>query len=230
MERVVSYDRQTTNSPNPIARYAHRKRVANSVSLIAKHLPQDGRVCDFGAGTGLILSALADSRPDAVLYAVEPFMLQSQDSRIAYVSGLRELPCKLDMLVSFETSEHLTDSELENFLNEGAGALNDNGKLILSVPIMMGAALLLKELNRSVLFRRRSEYSITELIAGVLGRQVQRPANRLPTHKGFDFRWLQHEVAKLFVVEQRLLSPLPLPWWMNSQVFLVCSRKPGPRI
>ena len=53
-----------------------------------------------------------------------------------------------------------------------------HGKLIVSVPIMIGGALPLKELSRSILFRRSSEYSVSELFARFLGRMVERPANR----------------------------------------------------
>jgi len=220
----VSYQRQTVDSPNPLARYAHRSRVAKSVALAEEYLSQGGVAVDFGAGTGLFLSALGDKRPDAKLYAIEPYVAKSIDSRIHYVANFESLELEADWISAFEVCEHLTDAEIEQFLSNARAALNSHGKLVVSVPIMVGGALIFKELNRSILFRRLSEYSIGELIDGTCGRAVQRPAERRPTHKGFDFRWLRERIREYFVIEHEILSPLPLPWWANSQAFFVCGK------
>jgi hypothetical protein len=60
---MVSYDQQTINSPNPLVRFAHRSRVAKSVALANKYLPQKGVVVDFRAITGLFLRTLGNERP-----------------------------------------------------------------------------------------------------------------------------------------------------------------------
>ena len=221
---MVSYDRQTINSPNPLARYAHRSRVAKSVAFADENLPRNGVVVDFGAGTGLFLSTLGDKRPDATLYAIEPYMPAASDPRIHYVPNFDKLTVSPDLITAFETCEHLSDANAEQFLSESRRALKPDGKLIVSVPIMIGGALLLKELNRSILFRRKSDYSASELLAGVMGRAVARPADRNPTHKGFDFRWLRGLIRERFVIETEILSPLPLPWWANSQIFFICRK------
>jgi SAM-dependent methyltransferase len=222
---MVSYERQTVDSPNPIARFAHRSRVAKSVALAGKYLPPRGVVVDFGAGTGLFLSTLGNKRPDANLYAIEPFMPPAADPRIHYVPDFETLRQEADLITSFEVCEHLTDDDAEQFLSHAARFLKPGGKLIISVPIMIGGALILKELNKAILYRCRLEYSPSELIAGVLGCDVERPAENRWTHKGFDFRWLRERIAQRFVIERETLSPLPLPWWANSQIFFVC-RKP----
>lgn len=221
---MVSYDWQTINSSNPLARFAHRSRVAKSVALAEKYLPEKGIVVDFGAGTGLFLSTLGDRRSDATLYAIEPFMPPATDSRIHYIPNFESLKLEADLISGFEVCEHLTDAETEQFLSSAQYSIKIDGKLIISVPIMIGGALILKELNRSILFRRASEYSVTELIGGVLGRTVQRPTNRGPTHKGFDFRWLREKLRERFIIEDEILSPLPLAWWANSQVFFICRK------
>ena len=221
---MVSYDRQTVNTPNPLARFAHRSRVAKSVALADKYLPQKGVVVDFGAGTGLFLSTLGDKRPDATLFAIEPFMPPATDSRIRYIPNLKSLNLNPDVISAFEVCEHLTDAETEQFISDAQRSIKAHGKLIVSVPIMVGGALPLKELNRSILFRRASEYSVSELLAGILGGMVERPTNQLPTHKGFDFRWLREKLRERFVIEDEILSPLPLPWWANSQVFFICRK------
>lgn len=221
---MVSYDRQTINSPNPLARFAHRSRVAKSVALAEKYLPQKGVVVDFGAGTGLFLSALGARRSDAMLCAIEPFMPRATNPRIHYFPNLASLNLEADLISAFEVCEHLTDAEIEQFLASAQHAIKIDGKLIVSVPIMIGGALLLKELNRSLLFRRASDYSISELLAGFFGRAVQRTTDRLTSHKGFDFRWLREKLCERFSIEAEIPSPLPLPWWANSQVFFICRK------
>lgn len=222
---MVSYDRQTINALNPLARFAHRTRVTKSVALVEKYLPQKGVIVDFGAGTGLLLSTLGDARSDATLCAIEPFMPPANDSRIHYVPNFKSLKLEPDLVSAFEVCEHLTDAETDEFLSNVQYSIKADGKLIISVPIMIGGALILKELNRSILFRRASEYSVTELIAGALGRTVQRPNCNLNfTHKGFDFRLLRERLRARFVIENEFFSPLPLPWWANSQVFFICRK------
>lgn len=221
---AVSYDRQTINSPNPLARFAHRSRMARSVALVEQHLPLQGTLVDFGAGTGRLLSALGDRRPDARLFAIEPYMPPAGDPRLRYISDFAALGDSPDVISAFEVCEHLSDAEISRFLWEAWEVLKTGGRLIVSVPIMVGGALLLKELNRAILFRRASDYSAAELVAGMLGRAVPRPIDRGPTHKGFDFRWLRERLRQRFDVEEQILSPLPLPWWANSQIFFVCRK------
>lgn len=220
----MSYDHQTINSPNPLARFAHRSRVSKSIALVNKHLPQNGVVIDFGAGTGSFLSSLGDERPDATLFAIEPFMPPTTDPRIHYILNFESLNLNPDVISAFEVCEHLTDSETEQFISNSQHFIKAHGKLIVSVPIMVGGALLLKELSRSILFRRASEYSLSDLFTGLLGHMVERPINRRTTHKGFDFRWFREKLRERFIIEDEILSPLPIPWWANSQIFFICRK------
>jgi SAM-dependent methyltransferase len=222
---MVSYERQTVDSPNPIARFAHRSRVAKSVALAEKYLPQEGTVVDFGAGTGLFLSRLGDKRRDAGLYAIEPFMPPATDPRIHYVPDFPALRLEADLITAFEVCEHLLDDEPEKFLADAERSLKASGKLIVSVPIMIGGALLMKEVNKALLNRRGLEYSASELVAGMFGGAVARPAGNRWTHKGFDYRELRKIIACRFVIEREILSPLPLPWWANSQIFFICRKR-----
>ncbi|WP_280951541.1 class I SAM-dependent methyltransferase [Methylocella silvestris] len=222
---MLAYDFQTVKQANPLARFAHKQRIERSVMLAQQYLAPNGVIVDFGAGKGSFLTALGDKRPDATLYAIEEYFRPAEDSRIHYVENFKSLEVKTDLVTSFEVGEHLTDAETEEFLTDARQSLKDGGKLIISVPIMIGAACALKDLNRALMFRRAPEYSLRELIAGSFGGAVQRPADRRPTHKGFDFRWLRDRIENYFLIENEILSPLPLPWWVNSQIFFICRKK-----
>lgn len=218
---TVSYDRQTINVPNPLARFAHKNRIAVMLEMARRLLPPNGAMVDFGAGTGNFLSKMADARPDARLFAVEPFMPRSTDKRFIYLDRLADAE-RPDLIVAMDVCEHLRDPALTEFIDAAAAALPAHGRVLISVPIMQGLALVPKELNRIILFRRPSDYSIRDLIVGTFGGAVQRPDDPGPTHKGFDFRWLRGHLATRFEIEREMAGPLPLPWWCNSEAYFVC--------
>lgn len=222
---AISYDKQTLNAVNPIARFSHRSRFTRALHYLNVYTPDRGTVVDFGAGPGAMLSMLGNTRADIKLYAIEPAMPPSIDKRINYIDRLDQVPGKADVISAFECCEHLLDQDLEAFLVDASNALKDGGRLIISVPIMLGLALPFKILNRAFLLRHDPEYSWRETLAGILGRKVQRSKNPMYSHKGFDFRTLKEKVSEKFTIEKEAVSPFYLPWWLNSQIFIVCSKR-----
>ena len=222
VSREVPYSAQTYDSPNPIARFAHRTRYRVSLATASRLLPEGGSMVDFGAGDGTFLHRFGAERPDARLVAIEPYMTIRHPG-IAQVADLGEVePASVDLIGTFEVLEHVTDAELAGFLANARRALKPGGLLLVTVPIMYGAMLPVKELSRMVLYRRLSESSPAEIARATLGRPITRPEDRLPTHKGFDFRWLEGELAGSFAIRETFFSPFPaLPWWLNSQAIFV---------
>lgn len=223
MSREVPYRQQTLDAPNPIARFAHRQRYRFSLERAAAVVPDGGVVLDYGCGDGDFLNALAEARPDVTLHGFDPESDHTPD-RYALVADMAEVPDRsVDLVCIFETLEHLYDPEVEEFRTHAERVLRDGGRLLVSVPIIGGPPLLLKELNRVVLFRRGTDYTPRELVeASLLGRAAPRPDNIRVTHKGFDFRTLVDRLGADFRLEGTDLSPFPgLPWWANSQVFHV---------
>jgi SAM-dependent methyltransferase len=234
MGRTVSYSAQTLETPNPIARYAHRQRYEASFARVASEVPQGGSVLDFGCGQGDFLNTLADLRPDLVLLGFDPESDHEPD-RYAPVRSIDDVPdASVDVVCCFETLEHLYDDEIAAFLDAADRVLVPGGAVSISVPVIGGPTLLLKEANRVLLFRRRSDYSARELMAASLaGRPAPRPDDIRVSHKGFDFRVLLAEVGERFEVTDTAYTPFPaLPWWLNSQVFArlhrPADRRPGP--
>jgi len=223
---VVTYDRQTINSPNPLARFSHRSRTSKSVNLACECLPEGGTVVDFGAGTGLMLCKLGDVRPDVKLLAISRYMPPTPDPRLRYLADLRDAAGQsVDLVTALEVCEHLADAELDDFLATTAMLLRDGGFLIVSVPIMIGPVVIIKEINRMLLHRRISDMSFGEMARHVLGLQLTRAENRGTSHKGFDYRWLRRQLQQGFLIVREFYSPLPLPWWLNSQAFFICQPK-----
>ena len=68
-------------------------------------------------------------------------MAASTDARIAYSPTLSSFaPGSIDLITALETCEHLTDDELRAFIADARAVLAANGKLVVSVPIMVGSA------------------------------------------------------------------------------------------
>lgn len=177
---------------------------------------------DFGAGEGTFLEQFSQRRPDASLWAIEPYM-HIKYPAIRQVPKLDELEAgSIDLLGAFEVLEHLSDADLEAFLGAAKRALKPDGALLITVPIMYGLALPVKEVSRMILHRRKSDTSPLEMLGGTFGRSIARPADRGPTHKGFDFRWLGERIAVHFRIAEQARSPFSeLPWWVNSQAIFV---------
>jgi SAM-dependent methyltransferase len=221
--RDIEYRRQTVDTRNPIARFAHRQRYQLSLDHVARSVPDTGAVLDYGCGDGAFLNALADLRPDLTLYGFDPESRHVPEHYTLIDDVDRVAAGSVDMVCCYETLEHLYDKEIAELVAHTQRVLRDGGELSISVPIIGGPPLLLKELNRMVMFRRRTDYSAGELLrAAFLGKPAARPDDIRPTHKGFDFRALAARLDEdLAPATSPALSPFPrLPWWANSQVFL----------
>jgi SAM-dependent methyltransferase len=222
--REITYDQQTINARNPLARHAHRARMMLAQRVVREVCAQWGTVVDFGAGPGHFLHELGRVRPDIKLIGHDPFRAPDYPE-VRYEEAMAGIESgSVDVLTAFEVCEHLYAHEVVNLLDEAQRILKPAGALVISVPIMYGAAIVPKALNWMT--RRRTlriEYTGMEVLKSALGLRVARPDNPRPTHKGFDFRELRDSVAARFAIERAFQSPLPFfPWWLSSQYFMVC--------
>lgn len=224
----LSYERQTTESRNPVKRFTHRSRIRRSVGIADSRLPKGGALLDFGAGPGKFLNDLRERRPDGTFYGYDKFQAPRFDG-LTYVTATADIADgSIDVITAFEVLEHLIDRDIDAFLDESKRILTKRGTLIISVPIMYGPVTLIKEASNVVAHRRRVEYSPAELARVIAGKPIDRPkvTDRYTTHKGFDFRQLRQKIAASFDVGTEILSPFPaLPWMLNSQIFLVAGRR-----
>jgi SAM-dependent methyltransferase len=224
--RDISYEEQTVMSGNPLARYAHRTRLAVALELVSEHCPQDGTVVDFGSGPGLLLHVLGELRRDILLIGYDPYM-SPVHPEVRYADSMLMIDeASVDVLTAFEVCEHLYEHEVDQLLADAARVLKPGALFIISVPIMYGFATIPKVLNWMVRQRKlRTEYSLGEIFMSVAGVPVSRPENPRITHKGFDFRTLRDTVTSRFDIERVRHSPASwLPWWLSSQYFIICRK------
>lgn len=223
----VSYAKQTVDSPNPVARYAHRSRLKKSIELARKKIG-NGRALDFGCGSGFFVSEFEGLFPGRV-FGFEPYMVERVKNSLPILSSLEDTKplWPLSLITIFETIEHLSELETLDFLTFCKSALEPEGGVLMSGPIMVGPALFMKEANRAILFRQRPEHSPLELVkAGLLGLSAPRTTNIKGSHKGYDFRQSIREFEKLgWKVDVINFGPLPIgTWYGNSQFYCWLTR------
>jgi 2-polyprenyl-3-methyl-5-hydroxy-6-metoxy-1,4-benzoquinol methylase len=223
----VSYEKQTVDNPNPIARFAHRTRLKKSKRLLTPFLTESAVLLDYGCGQGKFLHDIAidikEEKPGVVLLGYDPYQsAQYNDYRI--VSDPDAIAAQsVTILTCLEVCEHLTDSETQEFVDFALHALAPNGRMLVTVPIMTGPAVLLKELSRSILFRRRSDMTPSELFnAAFRGIPARRADDIKASHRGFDWRLTQQTLLRNFRCIDIEFSPLPFKSpHVQSQVLML---------
>ncbi len=226
----VSYEKQTVDSPNPIARFAHRTRLKKSKRLLMPYLTDSAVLLDYGCGQGKFLHDVAadinGQRPRVELLGYDPYMDAQYDGYRIVSDPTAIAAQSVTILTCLEVCEHLTDSETQEFIDFALYALAPNGKLLVTVPIMTGPAVLFKELSRSILFRRRSDMTASELFkAAFLAIPARRADDVKTSHRGFDWRATQRTLLESFRCVDIEFSPLPLkgPYW-QSQILMLFER------
>jgi SAM-dependent methyltransferase len=226
----VSYERQTFDHPNPLARFAHRTRLRRSKEIVKQCLadcPQ-AVVVDYGCGQGRFLHALREETGAAgggkiQLFGYDPYMASEFDGYVI-VSDLAAIPDRaVEMITCLEVCEHLENSELNDFMNFIRTKLRPNGWLLVTVPVMIGPSVLVKEFSRMLLFRRWTDTSLKELwLAAIKGVPPKRAADIKTSHRGYDWRATLAFLKKELKVEWVKFSPLPwASWYVNSQALML---------
>jgi 2-polyprenyl-3-methyl-5-hydroxy-6-metoxy-1,4-benzoquinol methylase len=197
-----------------------------ALQLTNRVCPDRATVVDFGAGRGLFLHTLGQSRQDVRLIGYDPFVAPAFPE-IKYADSFTQIDdASVDVLTAFEVCEHLYQHEIEQLLDDATRVMTPDATLIISVPIMYGLAVIPKVLNWMWRHRKTTtEYNVEEILLSAIGARVTRPENPRVTHKGFDFRELRETVNKRFTVSHVRHSPIAwMPWWLSSQYFMICRK------
>jgi SAM-dependent methyltransferase len=253
--RKGHYARKQLCSRSWLISWSHGRRFALGCRLAADFRGQ--RLLDYGCGDGTFLALLAD-RPTAPKIAVgaevrEGFVRDCQ-ARLGERAGLSfvcvaELDrpgweASFDAIVCMEVLEHVV--EWGPVFDRWDRLLAPGGKVLVSVPVEIGPAVLVKEVVRRVAGWRgigdypgQAPYTAREMIRSVTAgasQHITRPVHRAgegvaPSHdhKGFNWKVLRKALADRFLLRRTYRSPLPfLPAGLNSQVWFLLQKKPTP--
>jgi hypothetical protein len=228
----VPYEKQTTNHPNPIARYSHRARLSHSKSIVMKFVQEKSIMLDYGCGQGMFLheihNELQKNKTSSKLYGYDPYMEGKYDG-YEVVSDITQVSDNsVNIITCLEVCEHLDENETTEFINTASRKLTNEGVLLVTVPIMMGPSLLIKELSRSILFRGLPDLGFGQLImASLFCVMPPRAENIKTSHRGYDWRITLKNLESIFALEKILFSPIPfIGWYGNSQAIMLFKKFP----
>lgn len=129
--------------------------------IFAQSLVNDKKVLDAACGLGYgseILAEKADKvfgvdiSEDAILYAKNNYRMKNLDFKVADIEKLPFENDFFDVVVSFETIEHIDCEKQKSFLSEIKRVLKDDGLLVISTP------------NREVYKKReKNQFHVAEL-------------------------------------------------------------------
>lgn len=222
---MTHYDRLTVDSPNPAVRFNHRTRFHRTALLIEELAGKDATVLDYGCGDGRLLSILRERGWTGRLLGYDTFVAAQRRPDFEKIHDLAHIPDQsLDVIGAFEALEHMDDEARVEFMDFCARALKREGRIAVSVPIMVGPILFLKYANARIVNGSPWRYSPWELMrAGIFwGKVARSKSGEYMDHKGFDFRELKRELRARFAFVRSFYSPFrPFGAALNSQIFMI---------
>ncbi|MBD2311001.1 class I SAM-dependent methyltransferase [Desertifilum sp. FACHB-1129] len=237
----MSYSQRLLQQGSSLTRLAHRSRYDAVLSLLQGN--QFQRALDYGCGDGWLLRSAYEAGlvTSGVGVDIAPQMLSLCEETLANIPGFQFClpdaiaswiePQSCDLLLCTETLEHV-DSPKE-ILDTILSYCKPGATVVISVPIEIGPALLVKQFGRYLAnFKGHygyEKYTPKELWdAAFLWNTDSFPSSHsLPftgfrAHKGFDYRKIKAMLAERLSLEKQVCTPFPLLGnWFNSTVFWV---------
>jgi SAM-dependent methyltransferase len=213
--------------------WSHRRRFDTGLALAQAFGGR--RLLDYGCGDGTFLALLsASAAPPAEAVGAELDDTQVSDCRarlgegrgLSFVSiDSLDNPShrhRYDAVVCMEVLEHVVD--LDAVIDRLWRMLAEDGTLLVSVPVETGLPLLIKQAARRIAGWRgigdypgTSPYTWREYCVSVfagpephLTRPIYGGATPFHDHKGFNWMALRDRLARRFVIERVVASPVAL--------------------
>ena len=199
-EFFIPHSTADDNTDNPELEIEHKQRYLSILKIVEGKTVLD-IACGEGYGTS-ILSTKAkqifgvDINPDLVEHAGQKY----QDSNIRFLHGSVDqiplAPGSVDIIVSFETLEHVSAATQQQFLTEVRRVLRPGGLFIVSTP---------NRKNYTDRYDHRNKFHVHELYKDDFEKFLQ-------TQFGYVTLYEQGlEVTSLILQEEQYLSQQPVP-------------------
>lgn len=248
------YARKQIFSRNAIVAWSHRRRFAVARELASAGA--GGALLDYGCGDGTFIALAHDLFREAIGADIDAEQVRDCTRRLdgvrhvqfASIDDLRAPAHQehYDAVVCMEVLEHCPSDIQPQVLADLDRLVRPHGVVVISVPIEIGPTLAVKQLVRAAAaatglneYAMRERYRLSEFmrmfLAGETSR-IERPINvtinangdrtRFHGHKGFNWRALERLIERVFAIERRRFSPVPLTGpWLNSQVWFICRKR-----
>lgn len=226
-----------------ILSWSHARRFKVARKLIQTY--KGSTLLDYGCGDGTFIEMNLDLFPKSTGLDRDAQTLAYLKTRFADykdLSFIAELPddTKFDVIACMEVFEHCLpqiQSEILNTINEH---LEQDGHILISVPIEVGFPLLLKQLGRRIAaflkvkhYQYMETYTLSEVLKAVFATRNTSFERKIYAggqigHKGFNWRNFKKRIESQFKISKIAFSPLPLPLvaaQFSSQVFFLCEKR-----
>lgn len=224
----------TIKNSSTIKRFSHFRRFKLALELL--DVNSNDKILDFGTGDGfMLIQMLAQNPHPKLIVGYEPLESQYKQlqetikeistERVVIAGDLNNIDhLFFDKICCLEVLEHLTAENQFNVLCNIRNILNDNGFVIVSVPLEIGLSGLMKNIARLLLRQRHPNSSVVNILKSFFCLRIDRGNQPyISTHIGFDYRNLEKLFfSSGFTVIKKLYSPLSACGaFCNSQVFYI---------
>lgn len=230
------YQNLTTNSKSFIKRFSHSKRFEVAIRLLDLRLTD--KFLDYGTGDGYVIilldkmgarpCSITGFEPDDYQYAQLIQNLATMKINARPVSEIEEIKKnKYNKISCLEVLEHFDPATLSLSLDVLNKILEDQGVLIISVPIETGLSGFLKNIIRIIIGQTHDNTNSKTILKSLLGIKIEREnSSYIGSHIGFNHKNLEKYLLNHgFQIEEKVYSPLPLVrGFVNSQVFYVLKK------
>jgi 2-polyprenyl-3-methyl-5-hydroxy-6-metoxy-1,4-benzoquinol methylase len=236
---------------NQIIAWSHSSRFKTSQCLLEKYSNSDSKLLDYGCGDGTFLRMINNLFLETIGTDISPEQIAACQKRFLGVPQVffclvddldsEQYHSYFDMAVCLEVLEHCVPDNVEKVVLNLKRVVKPDGMIIISVPIEIGASLVIKQIIRSVAgFLRQGDYDKSieshtlveffKMVFATHSTSIERPTygDDIPYHghKGFNWRSLRYELSNKLDIEQTFFSPLGwLGGFVSSQVFLICRNR-----
>lgn len=249
-EKLLStgtYAQKQVFSKSLLMTFSHRKRFEFARKLVKRFQPSS--LLDYGCGDGTFLIYCMNDVEKKIGYDLSETAIVAnrertkEDPNFKFMTNddLTSEQQKYQMVTCMEVMEHCTDESIEKLKNDFSNLLQEDGHLIVSVPIETGGAVFIKQAVRTMLgwmkfgsYEHTEHYSLSNLFKMVFaGSEQTVPRNYYNWgdyvtcgHYAFNWMALKKKLEERFDIIEQHFTPLPLfGRVLNGQVWFVCRKK-----
>jgi 2-polyprenyl-3-methyl-5-hydroxy-6-metoxy-1,4-benzoquinol methylase len=228
MAQKFIYSSLTVKNRSFFKRFTHNKRFQKALDII--ELKAESSILDFGTGDGYFLNLLKQ-KVNAKVTGYEPvsdMFIQLEntisDKSIFLINNLEKNKEHFDTIYCLEVLEHFREEYQLKLIKEIKSKLQENGKIVVSVPIEVGIASLVKNIIRIFIKQLERDTSFRNIMKALFYKKVKRyeKDSYIFTHIGFNYKKLESvfKQEKLIIIK-KVFSPISFLGRLNTQVFYV---------
>ncbi|MBZ5552114.1 MAG: class I SAM-dependent methyltransferase [Acidobacteriia bacterium] len=132
-----------------------------------------------------------------------------------------------DIVFCLDTLPYVRKNSRAQVIIELRRVLKPGGTIIISLPVEMGASLVLRELLRRLSGSFQQNYKTSDLLRAILFSPRQQPdENEAASLVGYDYREDIDAIESQFIIRRREFLPWNWLKWLSPTILLVCETRP----